>query len=112
MFVTAIVTFILFEILDFWFDIKIKYFSLVAKNKLLFYIVYITYPIILFVLVIIKYPFSNYFNFVLTIIYFSIFLSLYHHVTNFQKAHNVYIKNVDKLLKVKQKDRNKRKTKK
>ena len=83
-----------------------EYVLIYAKNKLLFYIVYITYPIILFVLVIIKYPFSNYFNFVLTIIYFLIFLSLYHHVTNFQKAHNVYIKNVDKLLKVRNKRKN------
>lgn len=109
MFMIVIVTFILFEILDYRFNIKIKYFSLVAKNKLLYYIVMIIWVIILFGLLIISYHINNYYCFIMLVICFSIFTCLYHHVRNWDMAYTVYIKNVNLLIKAKEKDKKRKK---
>ena len=107
-FIISILIFILFEILDYKFDVKIKYFSLVAKNKLIYYIVLIIWVIILFGLLIISEYVNNNFYFIIPVIYFSIFICLYHRVRSWKMAYNVYIKNVNLLLKAKEKKKRKR----
>lgn len=109
MFIIIMVTFILFEKLDYKFNIKIKYFSLVAKNKLVYYIVLIIWLFVLLGLLIMSYTINNYYIFIILILYFCIFTYLYHHIRNWEMAHNVYIKNVDLLIKAKEKDKEKRK---
>ena len=107
--IIIMVTFILFEKLDYKFNIKIKYFSLVAKNKLVYYIVLIIWLFVLLGLLIMSYTINNYYIFIILILYFCIFTYLYHHIRNWKMAHNVYIKNVNLLIKAKEKDKKKRK---
>lgn len=109
---TTIATFVLFERLDYKFNIKIKYFSFVAKNKFIYYVTLLIWVILLFYLVIKNYTISNYYNFGILFFFFSIFISLYHHVRSWKTAYTVYIKNVDLLIKAKEKDNEKGKDKK
>lgn len=104
MFIIVIVIFFIFEILDYKFNIKIKYFSLIAKNKLLYYIVFAIWVIILFVLLITSYSMNTYYNFLIPVLYYSIFISLYDQVRSWKTAYDVYIKNVNLLIKAKEKD--------
>ena len=105
MVMTIVITFILFERLDYKFDIKIKYFSFVAKNKFIYYATLFIWVILLFCLVIKNYTANNYYIWGTTFLFFSIFISLYHPVRNWRMAYNVYIKNVNLLIKAKEKKR-------
>lgn len=109
LFILTLVFFLLFEFLDYRFDIRIKYFSLVAKNKFIYTIVLIIWTIILFVLLI---RCHNYYDFIIIIFLFSIFTSLYQKNINWKMAYDVYIKNVQLLINAKEKDRKKRKKRK
>lgn len=100
---------IIFMTLDYRYNIRIKYFSFVAKNRLLFSIVIIMWLAILIGIVT---NCNNYFTFSILILYYTTFVNLYHRISNWKFAYDVYIKNVDLLLKAKEKEKNKRKRKK
>lgn len=101
--IITIIVSLLFVILDYKFDIKIKYFSLIAKNKILYYLILFIWTAILFLLLIMNYPIDNYYNFIILIICFALFINLYSHTNTWNKAYNIYIKNVDLLIETKNK---------
>lgn len=94
--ITVIIS-VLFIVLDNKFNIKIKYFSLIAKNKTLYYLILITWLIVLLILLIMSYPIDNSFNFIILIVYFAIFINLYNRAVNWTQVYNIYIKNVSLL---------------
>ncbi len=109
MLILVIAAFFLFEILDQQFDIKIRYFSFVAKKRWLFYVAFSMWLILSAVLFIIIDRWNNSLHFILLILYYCIFVSLYHNVRNWQMAYNVYIKHIDLLRKAKEREKKKRK---
>ena len=109
MIIILLFTFILFEKLDYKFDIKIKYFSKVAINRFIYYIVFIVWATILFCMLLMNYIINNYLTFILAVLCFSLFLCLYGNIRNWKMANIVYIKNVNLLLKAKEKRKRKNK---
>ncbi len=109
MFVIAEAAFLLFTVMDNRFDIKIKYFSLVAVNRVIFYAVFIIWTVILFGFAVISVTMDSYYVLACAVLYYSVFLSLYENVRNWKTAYNVYIKNVGLLIKAKERDRKKKK---
>lgn len=107
--VQSILVSIIFEELDYRYNIRIKYFSFVAKKRSTFYIFLIIWIIILILILTIC---NNYYIFLIIIIYFDLFTSLYHKIRSWKFAYDVYIKNIDLLLKAKEKDKMKRKNRK
>lgn len=108
--VQSILASIIFKELDYRYNIRIKYFSFVAKKRSIFYIFFIIW-IIIFILILILTICNNYYFWIL-ILYFDLFMSLYHGIRSWKFAYNVYIKNIDLLLKAKEKDKRKRKNRK
>lgn len=104
--VQLILVSIIFEKLDYKYNIRIKYFSFVAKKRTIFYIFLIIW-IIIFVLILTNC--NNYYIFLILILYFDLFMILYHRIRSWKFAYNVYIKNIDLLLKAKERDKRKRK---
>lgn len=104
--VQLILASIIFEKLDYSYNIRIKYFSFVAKKRSIFYIFLIIWIIIFILILTIC---NNYYIFLLLILYFDLFMSLYHGIRSWKFAYDVYIKNIDLLLKAKEKDKRKRK---
>lgn len=94
---------IIFMIIDYRYNVRIKYFSFVAKSKLIFYIVLIIWIITLVSIISIC---NNYYICLILILYFNLFMNLYHGVKNWKFAYNVYVKNIDLLLKAIEKDNN------
>lgn len=114
--ILALIVFLIIEILIIWIlpiledklDLRMKYFSVVAKNKYLFYIVWVIWVPILLALIIKGYNDICYF--IIGILCINIYNMLYNKVRDWKFAYNVYIKNVDLLIK--SKERHKRKIKK
>ena len=55
-----------------------------------------------------NYIINNYLTFILAVLCFSLFLCLYANIRSWKIAHTVYIKNVNLLLKAKEKRKNKK----
>lgn len=114
--ILALIVFLIIEILIIWIlliledklDLRMKYFSVVAKNKYLFYIVFVIWGIILLALLIMGYNDISYF--IIAILCLNIYIMLYNGVRNWNFAYDVYIENVDLLIK--SKERHKKKIKK
>ena len=92
--------------IDYKYNIRIKYFSFVAKNRLLFSIVFIIWLVIFIGIVIIC---NNYYKFSILILYSTIFMNLYHRIRNWKLAYDVYIKNIDLLKKAKERSKKRKK---
>ena len=93
-FITSFLSTIIFIKIDDKYNIRLKYFLYVAKNRVLFSIFLILWFIVLIIIVI---KCSNYFVFALLILYFTIFTNLYHKVRNWKTARKIYIENIDLL---------------
>ena len=114
--ILALIVFLIIEILIIWIlliledklDLRMKYFSVVAKNKYLFYIVFVIWGVILLALLIMGYNDISYF--IIAILCLNIYIMLYNGVRNWKFAYDVYIENVDLLIK--SKERHKKKIKK
>ena len=100
---------LLFERFDRKYDLRLKYFSVVAKNKFLYYMVLIFWGALLFCFIIFTDPMNHYEQFLFTIAYFSVFLCFYHHVRDWKMAHSIYIEHAKLLMKAKEKYRKKKK---
>ena len=106
MIIIEFLSFTIFMKLDYKYDIKIKYFSFVSKNRILFSIFLIIWFAILLVIII---NCNNYYTFSILILYSTLFMNLYHGVRNWKFAYKVYIKNVDLLIKSKERIKNRKK---
>ncbi len=106
--ITMMISF-LFEQLDRKYDLRLKYFSVVAKNKFLYYAIFTLWGVILLFLILFTYPTHHYGKFLFVIVYFSLFLCFYHHMKDWKMAHSIYIEHAKLLIKAKEKERKKRK---
>lgn len=106
MFIINFLSTIIFMILDYRYDIRIKYFSFVAKNKILFYIFLILWIVILVPIILVC---NNYYIFLILVLYLTLFLNFYHRIRSWRAAYKVYIENIDLLKKSKEKIKNKKK---
>ena len=106
MFIITFLSTEIFMILDYKYDIRIKYFSFVAKNKILFYIFLILWIVILVPIILVC---NNYYIFLILVLYLTLFLNFYHRVRNWRFAYKVYIENIDLLKKSKEKIKNRKK---
>ncbi len=106
MFIITFLSTEIFMILDYKYDIRIKYFSFVAKNKILFYIFLILWIIILVPIILVC---NNYYIFLILVLYLTLFLNFYHRIRSWRSAYKVYIENIDLLKKSKEKIKNKKK---
>lgn len=104
----VILIFLLFERFDRKYDLRLKYFSVVAKNKFLYYAIFTLWGVILLFLILFTYPMHHYGKFLFVIVYFSLFLCFYYHVRDWKMAHSIYIEHAKLLIKAKEKDRKKK----
>ena len=90
-FAITIIISALFITLDNKFNLKAKYFNLVTKNKILYYLIFIIWIIILFILLMISFQMNNY-KLIILVVYFAIFINIYNHKPNWKIAQKNYHK--------------------
>ncbi len=100
MLITSLLSTVIFQVLDDRYSIRIKYFSFAAKSRLRFFIALIIWAAVLLGIIIVI---DDYVGFAFLILYFTVFLSIYHKIRSWKYAYDVYIKNVDLLIKAKEK---------
>lgn len=103
--VIAFISSIIFELLYTKFDIKEKFFAIFARNRMLYHLMFWSFFLLLVILLIILPKYNKYLFIVITI-YFTGFSALYQTGSrwlSYKSANNIYIKNIDKLRRAKQK---------